>query len=118
MWVDLQKRGSSSDPRLLTDCVGRGDDDFKGQDYMFLSVYMAQAVSPGRASAPHEYMRGSKKSKEQLMALNKSGLPLSAWADSTNTSIRFWGYEKKGFNRGNRVEGLTWTYAGGHCMTM
>lgn len=79
---------------------------------------MVQPVCPGKATAPYEYGRGSKKSKEALMAFNKTGLPLTAWADSSHSAIRFWGCEKKGFNRGNRVEDLTWTYSGGHTMTM
>lgn len=96
----------------------RTEGEFKDADYMFLSPYMVQPIAPGRALAPHEYARGSKKSKEQLMAFNKSGLPLTAWADSSHSSIRFWGCEKKGFNRGNRVDDLTWTYGGGHTMNM
>ena len=92
------------------------EEDFKGLDYMMLSAHIVQPISPGRAKAPHEYGRGSKKTKEQLAAFNRNGLPLCSWADSSNMELRFWGCEKKGFNRGNRVEDLTWTYGGGHTM--
>jgi hypothetical protein len=32
--------------------------------------------------------------------------------------MRFWTYEKKGFNRGNRVENSSWTYSGGSCLSL
>lgn len=81
-----------------------GEDSFKGQDYMYLSALMLQPITPGRATAPHEYQRGSKKTKEALLAFNKGGQPLTAWADTSHSEMRFWACEKKGFNRGNRVE--------------
>ena len=88
------------------------------QDYAFTSFYMGPPVSPGTATAPYEYQRGSKKSKEALIAFNKTGQPLSIWADTSRSTIAFNGWEKKGFNRGNRIEDLRWTYGGGHTMTM
>lgn len=98
--------------------VPRTESDFGEKDFMYLTPYLAQPVAPGRAAAPHEYARSSKKSKEVLMAFNKSGLPLTAWGDSSHSEIRFWGFEKKGFNRGNRLDDMTWTYGGGHNMAM
>lgn len=98
---------------ISPDAVPRTEIDFKGQDYSFLRLYMVQPIGPGRATAPYEYSRGSKKSKDQLIAFNKTGQPLTQWSNSTHSDIRFWGWEKKGFNRGNRVENQTWTYGGG-----
>lgn len=98
--------------------VPRTESDFGEKDFMYLTPYLVQPVAPGRASAPHEYGRSSKKSKEVLAAFNKSGQPLTAWADSSYSNMRFWGFEKKGFNRGNRIDDMTWTYGGGHGMRM
>lgn len=58
---------------ISPDAVPRTESDFKGQDYSFLRLYMVQPIGPGRATAPYEYSRGSKKSKEQLIAFNKTG---------------------------------------------
>ena len=58
---------------IFPDPIPRNDDAFKGQDYCFARPYMVQPIAPGRASAPHEYGRGSKKSKDQLFAFNKTG---------------------------------------------
>lgn len=103
---------------IFPDLIPRDDAAFKGQDYCFARPYMVQPIAPGRASAPYEYSRGSKKSKDQQIAFNKMGQPLTQWGNSTHSDIRFWGWEKKGFNRGNRIENQTWIYGGGHTMSM
>lgn len=58
---------------ISPDAIPRTESDFKGQDYSFLRLYMVQPIGPGRATAPYEYSRGSKKSKDQLIAFNKTG---------------------------------------------
>lgn len=103
---------------IMPEDVPRTVEDFNGRDFTYLNMYMVQPVSPGRASAPYEFARGSKKTKDQLLTINKAGLPLTDWANSNQTEIRFWSCEKKGFNRGNRNESLTWTYGGGDVLKM
>lgn len=92
-------------------------EDFHGADYKYLHMYMISPLSPGMATAPYQYARGSKLDKKSLQSVNKNGLPLSAWADTNNTSMRFWTWTKSGFNRGNRMENKTWEYSGGDVMT-
>ena len=110
---DTQSNQGATFYAIVPTSAPRDESVFKGQDFCFVSAYMIQPLCPGRATAPYEYGRGSKKSKEALQAHNKSGAPLTAWADAGQTNMRFWGCEKKGFNRGNRVENATWTYSGG-----
>jgi hypothetical protein len=99
---------------ILPDAVPRVAEDFGSESYKYLVVFMGPPYAPGRMLAPHEFAKGSKKSKDQLMALNKSGKPLSEWANPGNKNeIRFYTCEKNGFNRGNRLDAETWTYAGG-----
>jgi hypothetical protein len=96
--------------------IPRSASELSSGSYMMMSSYMVHPLCPGHAKAPHEFARGSKKSKDQLAAYNKNGMELSAWADPDHKAIRFWSCEKKGFNRGNRLENVTWTYGGGHTM--
>lgn len=116
--VDTMSKQGASFYAVFPTNIPRVESDFNNNDYLYTSPYMVQPIAPGIATAPYEYARGSKKTKEQLFTFNKSGQPLTAWADSSQSNMRFWGYEKKGYNRGNRVENLTWTYGGGHCMDM
>lgn len=98
--------------------IPKSEEDFRGLDYSFLPMYVVQPVAPGRATAPYEFARGSKKTKDQLQELNKKGLPLTDWSSSKQNEIRFWTCEKKGYNRGNRNEAVTWTYGGGDVLKM
>lgn len=116
--IDTMSKQGATFYAVFPNNIPRTEEDFNSNDFLYVSPYIVQPIAPGIATAPYEYARGSKKTKEQLFTFNKSGQPLTAWADSSQSSMRFWGYEKKGFNRGNRVESLTWTYGGGHCMDM
>lgn len=91
-------------------------EDFHGAEYKYLHMYMVSPLSPGMATAPYTYARGSKLDKKSLQSVNKNGLPLSSWADTNNTSMRFWGWAKSGFNRGIRNENKTWEYSGQSCL--
>ena len=92
-------------------------EDFGGKEYCFIEALMGPPICPGSARAPFEYSRSSKKSKEQLTAANKAGLPLTLWGDTGHTEMRFYGWEKKGFNRGLRLQDKSWTYGGGDMMS-
>lgn len=93
-------------------------EEFNGKEFMGMDVFLICPLNTGRATAPYTYRKSSKNmDAKALAALNKNGSPLTAWADTNNSVMRFWSWAKVGFNRGNRNEKVTWEYGGGDTFT-
>lgn len=93
-------------------------DDFNGKEFAGMDIYLICPLSPGKATAPYTYKKSAKNmDAKSLQALNKNGSPLTSWADTNNSVMRFWSWAKVGFNRGARNEKLTWEYPGGDTFT-
>lgn len=70
-------------------------DDFNGKDFAGMDVYLICPLTPGRATAPYTYKKSAKNmDAKALQALNKNGSPLTAWADTNNSIMRFWSWAK------------------------
>lgn len=94
-------------------------DDFHGKTFAGVDAFLLCPLNIGKATAPYTYLRSANgKDVNAIKAANKDGLPLMAWADPNNTSVRFWSWAKVGYNRGARNEKLTWEYAGGDTFTL
>lgn len=92
-------------------------EDFHGKEFSGMDIFLLCPLSPGTATAPYTYSKGSKMDAKSIQAVNKNGQPLTAWADPNNASMRFWTWAKVGFNRGARNEKVTWAYSGGDTFT-
>ncbi len=90
-----------------------GDKGFAGID-----VCLLWPLAEGIATAPYQYQRGSKLDQKTLQAVNKTGLPLTMWADADESTMRFHTWTKSNFNRGPR-DANSWEFGGkGDVLTM
>lgn len=92
--------------------------DFGDREFASIDVCVLWPLSDGVATAPYQYKRGSKLDPKTLQAMNKTGQPLTMWADTNNSIMRFHTWTKSGFNRGPR-DPLSWEFSGdGATLTM